>query len=149
MNSPSGASGLTTPWHVWVVGVGALLWNCVGAFDYTMTETRNAWYMSAFTPQQLAYFYGFPKWVIATWALSVWGGVLGALALLLCKRWAVTLFAVSLVTMTVTFFHNFVLTNGVAVAGGLAGLLFTAMIFLVGVALLGYARVLARRGILR
>ena len=149
MNNPTSAPKTVTPWHVWLVGVLALLWNSVGAFDYLMTETRNASYMSAFTPEQLAYFYGFPMWAVATWALSVWGGVLGSVLLLLRRRWAVPVFGVSLATMALTFFYNFVLTNGLAVMGGVGGLVFSAVIVLIAVALLIYARTLARNGVLR
>jgi hypothetical protein len=105
--------------------------------------------MSSFTPEQRAYFYGFPMWVVASWALSVWGGVFGAVALLLRKRWAVPVFAISLVTMVLTTFHNFVLTNGMAIMGGTGGLVFSAVIFVIAVALLVYARSLARAGVLR
>ena len=86
-----------------------------------MTETRNASYMSTFTPEQLAYFRDFPMWVVAAWALSVWGGVLGAVLLLLRKRWAVPLFALSLATMLLTTFRNFVLTDGLADHGRSGG----------------------------
>jgi hypothetical protein len=140
---------VATPWHLWVVGVVALLWNAMGALDYTMTETRNAAYMKDFTAEQLAYFYSFPKWVVATWALSVWGGVAGSVALLLRSRWAVPIFALSLATMAMTFVHNFVLTDGLAVMGGAAALAFTATIVAVGIALVFYSRWVARKGILR
>ena len=149
MNGPKSARSIAAPWHLWLVGALALIWNGIGAFDYVMTETRNAAYMISFTPEQRAYFYGFPMWVIATWALSVWGGVLGAVALLLRKRWAVPVFGVSLVTMVLTTFHNFVLTNGIAIMGGTGGLVFSAVIFVIAVALLVYARSLARAGVLR
>jgi hypothetical protein len=147
MDAPTAAR--KTPWHLWVVAVLALLWNSGGAFDYVMTQTRNASYMSSFTPEQLAYFYGFPKWAIATWALSVWGGVLGSLLLLLRRRLAVLVFAASLAAMLPTFFHNFVLTDGLAVMGGLGGLLFAAVIVIAGVTLWLYARSLAAKDILR
>ena len=149
MNETSDMASVKTPVHVWMVGVVALLWNSVGAFDYTMTELRSTTYMSAFTPEQVAYFNAFPKWAIATWALGVWGGVLGSLALLLRKRWAVPVFAVSLAATTLTFFYNFVLSNGVAVMGGMTALLFPALIFVIGVVLLAYSRGLSRKGILR
>jgi len=148
-NPPVPASSTATPWHVWLVGGLALLWNSVGAFDYVMTETRNAAYMSAFTPEQLAYFYGFPAWVVATWALSVWSGVLGSVLLLLRKRWAVPVFGVSLATFVLTSYYNFVLTNGLEIMGGAGGLIFSAVIFVIAVALFFYARRLARVGALR
>jgi hypothetical protein len=149
MNDSTPVPHAVTPWHLWVVGVLALLWNSVGAFDYVMTETRNAAYLSSFTAEQRAYFEGFPAWAVATWALSVWGGVVGSVALLLRQRWAVPVFAVSLATMLPTFFYNYVLTNGLAVMGGVGGLVFTAVIVVVAVALLVYARGLAHRGVLR
>jgi hypothetical protein len=148
MNDPTQASGKATPWHVWLVGILALLWNCVGAFAYVMTETRNVSYMSKFTPEQIAYYNGFPMWVVATWALSVWGGVLGAVLLLLRKRLAVPVFGVSLATLVLTFIYNFALTNGFAIMGGVGGLIFSAVIFVIAVALLLYARRLARVGVL-
>jgi hypothetical protein len=43
------------PAHLWVVGALSLLWNAVGAFDYTATQMRLESYMSQFTPQQLDY----------------------------------------------------------------------------------------------
>ena len=42
-----------TPWHLWAVGVVALLWNAMGALDYVMTQTRNEDYMSGYTPSAL------------------------------------------------------------------------------------------------
>ena len=72
-----------TPWHLWVMGVVALLWSAMGALDYVMTQTMNEAYMSQFTPEQLAFFTSFPTWVVAAWAVAVWGGVLGATMLLM------------------------------------------------------------------
>ena len=72
-----------TPIHLWVVGLLALLWNLVGAFDYAATQLRLESYMSQFTTEQLEYFYGFPAWMDAAWAIAVWASLLGAIALLL------------------------------------------------------------------
>jgi len=33
--------------------------------DYVMTQTKNEAYMSGFTPEQLAFFYSFPAWVVS------------------------------------------------------------------------------------
>ena len=148
MTVPSRASATATPWHVWLVGVLALLWNSIGALDYVMTETRNESYMSQFTPEQLAYFYAFPSWVVATWALAVWGGVLGSVLLLFRSRWAVTVFGVSLATMVITTIYNFGLTNGAEIMGTF-GLVFSAVIFVLAAALFLYARHLAGMGVLR
>lgn len=136
------------PWHLWVIGVVALLWMGMGAADYLMTQTKNASYIGAFTPEQLEYFYGFPAWVVAAWAIGVWGGVIGAILLLMRKRSASWAFAASLIATVLATFHNYALSNGMAVAGDPASLIFTAVIILVAVALLAYSRAMARREIL-
>jgi hypothetical protein len=135
------------PWHLWLVGILGLLWDSVGAFDYLMTQTQNESYMSRFTPEQLEFFYGFPAWVVAFWAIAVWGGVLGTLLLLLRKRLAVPVLLASFLAMIVTAVHNFLLTNGLEVMGG-TGLGFSVLIFVVALGLWLYARAMARRGVL-
>ena len=137
-----------TPTHLWIVGGLSLLWNAFGAFDYLMTQTRNESYMGQFSPEQLEYFYGFPAWVVATWALAVWGGVLGSVLLLLRTRWAVPAFGVSLGCMLITTVHNFVLSNGLEVAGGVFPIVFSALIFVVAALLLVYARRMREQGVL-
>lgn len=137
-----------TPRHLWVVGIIALLWNAMGAMDYIMTQTRNEAYMSQFSPEQLEFFYGFPGWAVAAWAIAVWGGVLGAVLLLLRKRFAVPVFLASLVGMVITSFQNYVLSNGMEVVGDAFVLAFTVVIFVVAVALYFYARAMQKRGVL-
>ena len=147
MSEEQAATTVRAPWHLWLVGVLALLWNAGGAFDYLMTETRNEGYMSRFTPEQLEYFYGFPAWVVAFWAIAVWGGVLGAILLLLRKRLAVGTFLVSFLAMVVTMIRNYLLTEGLEVTGA-SGLVFTAVIFVVALFLYLYARAMRSKGVL-
>jgi hypothetical protein len=136
------------PLHLWIVGILALAWNAIGAFDYAATQMRLESYMGQFTPEQLAYFYGFPAWAVATWAIAVWGSLLASVGLLLRKRWAAPLFGVAIVAMLLTAIHNLVLTDGLALMGDGAAV-FTAVIWLIAFALFFYARAMARRGVLR
>jgi len=139
---------MRAPWHLRVVGIAALLWNAVGALDYVMTQTRNAQYMSAFTPEQLAFFYGLPAWTVAAWAIGVWGAVLGSLLLLFRKGIAVWFFLASLIGVALTTLQNYVLSNGLEVMGGPGSVLFTAVIFLVAIGLYLYARAMRERGVI-
>ena len=104
--SNTNTNATKAPWHLWVVGIVGLLWSAMGAMDYVMTETKNVEYMAAFTPEQLDFFYGLPIWIIASWAIAVWGGVVGAIFLLFRKSLAVTLFLVSFIAMVITAIHN-------------------------------------------
>jgi hypothetical protein len=137
-----------TPRSLWIVGVLALLWNLVGANDYLMTQTQNETYMAQFTPEQLEFFYGFPTWLVAAWAIAVWGGVLGSVALLLRKAWAVPVFVVSLLAMTITAIWNYGFDDGMEVVGGGFELAFTVVIFVVQLLLVLYARRMRDRGVL-
>ena len=137
-----------TPWHFWVIGIVALLWSGMGAMDYVMTQTRNEAYMSGFTPEQLEFFYSIPAWGIAAWAIGVWGGVVGAILLLLKRRYAVWVFLASLIGAVVTTFQNYVLINGMEVAGDTFSLAFTALIILVALGLYLYSRAMHKRKIL-
>ena len=136
------------PVHLWIVGILSLLWNAVGAFDYSATQFRYEPYMSQFTQQQLDYFYAFPAWVEACWALGVWGAFIGSIALLLRKSWAVWLFGVSILGLAGSTVYNFVLTDGAAVMGE-GGAIFTGVIWLIALFLFFYAQAMAKRGVLR
>jgi hypothetical protein len=136
-----------TPRHLWIVGIVALLWNRMGAYDYVMTEMKNEAYMGQFTPEQLEFFYGFPAWLVVFWALAVWGGVLGAVLLLMRKKLAVPVLVVSFLCMVVTTIHNYGFAGGADVVGGF-GILFSVIIFVVALALVVYARSMASKGVL-
>jgi hypothetical protein len=136
------------PRHLWIVGVLALLWNAIGAFDYSATQLRIESYMSQFSPEQLAYFYGFPVWAVAAWAIAVWFSLLGSLGLLLRKAWAVWLFGIAIAAMVITAVYNFVLSDGLSMMG-MSGVIFTAVIWLIAFGLFFYARAMAKRGVLR
>ena len=142
-------NSVKAPWHLWVVGIVGLLWSAMGAMDYVMSKLRVESYMAKFTPEQLEYFYGFPVWVNAAWAIAVWGGVIGCIILLLRKGVAVEVLLASFIAMAVTAFHNYVLSNGMEVVGDTFSLVFTGIIFIVGLALYLYAKAMRTRGVLK
>jgi hypothetical protein len=136
------------PVHLWIVGVLALLWTLMGAFDYVASQFKLEFYMKQFTEAQLEYFYGFPAWAVAGWAFGVWGALAGSIGLLLRKKWSVWAFAVSLAGLLVSSVYNFGMSNGAEMMGT-GGMIFTAVIWVVAILLLVYARAQANRGVLR
>ncbi|MDX1460175.1 MAG: hypothetical protein R3348_03890 [Xanthomonadales bacterium] len=135
------------PVHLWVVGVLALLWNAMGAFDYSATHLRMDAYMSQFTAAQLEYFYGFPAWAVAGWAVAVWAGLVGSIGLLMRKAWSVWMFGASVAGMIVTTIYNFGMSNGAEIMGT-AAVWFSVAIWVIALFLFFYARSMAARGIL-
>jgi len=88
----------TTPWHLWVVGAVALLWNGYGGYDYLMSHLQGAAFYEqvGMSDAQIAYMAAYPAWMHAVWALGVWGAVAGSVLLLLRSRFAVHAFILSL-----------------------------------------------------
>ena len=136
-----------TPIHLWIVAILAVLWNAVGAFDYVATQYRLESYMSQFTPGQLEYFYAFPVWMDAAWAIAVWASVLGSFILLMRKAFAVWLFGISILGLAVSSIYNFVLSDGMAVMGS-GGTTFTAVIWIIALFLYFYAKAMAARRVI-
>ncbi len=139
-----------TPWHLWVVGILALVWNGGGGLDYIMTQSENEGYLSQFTPEQRAFFTSIPVWAVSTWALSVWGAVLGSILLLFRSRYAVTCFGVAIITFLITAIY----THGLAEPKitdvvGTGAAVFSVIIFLITTALWLYSRWMRTRGVLR
>ncbi len=91
-----------TPWHLWVVGLVATLWNGFGCYMYVMAMIRDPATFAAAPPEMVAAFEVAPAWSHGAWALGVWGGLAGSLLLLLRNRIAIHAFVVSLVGLVGT-----------------------------------------------
>ena len=100
-----------TPVHLWVVGIVSLLWNCFGAYDYTMSHIGGLEYFESMglDAEAFAWFNALPTWSVAAWAVGVWGSVLGSILLLLRSRHAATAFLVSLVSAVLSFVYQYTL----------------------------------------
>lgn len=148
------ATSLRTPVHLWIVGALALVWNCFGAYDYLMTRMRNTDYFASMMPTVdpnaiLAWIDGFPIWAQFGWGLGVWGGVVGAILLLMRNRWAVEVFAASLVGALLGLGYQIVAAPPLA---GMEGAMFEVMPFVIILVALGlflYARAMKAKGVLR
>jgi hypothetical protein len=136
-----------TPVHLWTIGILSLLWNAFGAFDYTATQYRIESYVSQFTPEQLDYFYAFPAWVDAAWAVGVWGSLLGSIFLLLRKSFSVWLFGVAILGLAGTSVYTFLLSNGAAMMSD-GDVTFTAIIWAIALFLYFYASAMITRRVL-
>lgn len=105
-------------WLFWAVAVLAILWNGFGVFDYWMTSTGNEKYLQEFDPKMIEWIENFPMWRDALWLTSVAAGVLGAVALVLRKRIASTLFLINFVTILAGFVgHDILMASGIEMYG--------------------------------
>ena len=134
-----------TPWHLWVVGGISALWNAFGCFDFTMTATHNADYLASYPQEMLDYWFDMPVWSWGLWAIGVFGGLLGSVALLMRKRMAVGLFLASLLAAAVSMVMGYFDKNAPRMEGAE---LFPVIIIAIALLLVIYARWLSRRDVL-
>jgi len=139
-----------TPWHSWLVGVIAVLFNLVGVFDFMMNMLQGAKYLASagMTPEQIAHYQQMPSWMMAVWAIGVFGAFLASILLLLRRTQASPVFIVSLAAFLVSLLYTYVLTNGGAVMGRQMAIT-SAVIAALLVFFAWYSRAMSRRGVLR
>ena len=145
-------SSMTTkaPWHLWLVGVIAVLFNAIGAFDFVMSMLQGSRYMESagMTPAQIAHYEAMPAWMMVVWAVGVWGALLASVLLLLRRKVAAPTFAVSLAAFLLSLFYSYVLTDGGEILGR-AMAITSAVIATLLVFFMWYSWTMTNRGVLR
>lgn len=141
---------MKTPWHLWLIGVIAVLFNSIGVFDFVMSMVQGAKYQASagMTPDQIAHYQQMPSWMTLVWAVGVFGAFLASILLLLRRKLAWPVFVLSLAAFLVSLIYTYVLTNGGAVMGqqmAITSAVIAGLLVLFG----WYSRFMAVRGVLR
>jgi hypothetical protein len=141
---------MKAPWHLWLIGVIAALFNSIGVFDFVMSLAQGAKYQASagMTPDQIAHYQQMPNWMMVVWAVGVFGAFLASILLLLRRKLAWPVFVLSLAAFLVSLIYTYILTNGGAVMGQQMAIT-SAVIALLLVLFSGYSRFMAVRGVLR
>jgi len=142
------------PAHLWIVGILSLLWSCFGAYDYVMSHMRDTHYIASAMPgvdpnAALAWMDAFPMYAKAGWGLGVWGGLLGAILLLIRSRYAVWAFAVSMIGIVLSIGWQIAAAPRLAGAEGAMYTVMPWLIIVLGLFLLWYSWTMERKSVLR
>lgn len=87
------------PIWFWIVSVVALIWNGLGVDGYLGQAYNTERYLNSFTPEQLEVAANAPSWIMGACAIAVFTAVIGAILLLLRKKWATTFWTISLIAV--------------------------------------------------
>jgi hypothetical protein len=138
------------PWHLWLIGVIAVLFNSIGAFDIMMSMLWGATYMASagMTPDQIAHYQQMPIWMTAAWAIGALGAFLASILLLLRTKVAFAAFVLSLAAFLINLLYTYVLTDGGALMGQQMATTSTVIVTLL-LFFIGYSHAMARRRVLR
>jgi uncharacterized membrane protein YpjA len=135
---------------LWLVlpAAGILAWNVFGLWQFakSLTATPESLMAEGLTEVQAVAYAGLPAWMTLVFAVGVFGGTVGSALLLVQRRAAVAVLAVSLAGYVVLFAGDW--------AHGLFSLLpqqlaILSTVLAIAVAALGLSLFAAKRGILR
>jgi hypothetical protein len=130
----------------WLIGGAALIWTLFGLIVYFKQVTVSPEELAtAYSPEQVEFMLGTPKWATSAFAIAVNAGVLGSLFLLLRKAWAVPMFVISLVAVFVQNLNTFVLNDALAIFGTTPAII-QSIIVIIGAALIWYSRFAKDKG---
>jgi hypothetical protein len=131
-------------WY-WIVAVLALLWNSLGVMAYLMQVMMPPEALDLLPEAERALYENVPAWVTGAFAIAVFGGALGSLALILKKGIAHPLFVVSFLAIIVQMTYNVFLSKALEVYGP-GGLAMPIMTFAIGLSLIFIAKSAKTRG---
>lgn len=122
-------------WY-WIISVIALIWNGLGVMQY-LARAYATDEMIATLPEeaQAEFLVEHPAWYTAAFAIAVFCGALGALSLLLRKKWAYFLFVISAFGAIIQHIYLFI---NVEMSG--TQLVMPLMVILVCLFLIWYAK---------
>ena len=128
------------PVWFWIVSVIALLWNGSGAYMYLQQAYKTEAFKAMYTPEQLEMVNNAPAWATAAFAVAVFGGVLGCIGLLLRKKWAKSVFILSLIGILVhQVIYNIFMSGAIEIFGPSA-VAMPLMTFVIGVLLILFTK---------
>jgi hypothetical protein len=136
------------PTWFYVAAIILIVWECIGCLAYLSQVTMSAADMAQLPAAQREIWAMMPAWVTSAYALAVWVGLAGGIALLLRFRISRTLFIMSLIAVVVQFGWTFLATPLLSTIGGSAAI-FPAFIIAVGVMAVWFAGKAAGNGWLR
>lgn len=99
----------------WVVSIIALIWNGMGVMAYLGQVMGFG--IASMNKAERMFMESRPGWATGAFAIAVWGGLAGSLLLLIRKKIAATILALSFAGIVVQLFHAFVIADSYQLFG--------------------------------
>jgi hypothetical protein len=125
-------------WY-WIVSSLALVWMLIGVMAWTADLMADEASLAQLSEAQRQLYVSRPQWLFAVYAIAIFSGLAGAIALLLRRAWARVAFAISLAAVIVQFGYTFLVLNAIELLGAGEALTFPLVIFAIGLALLWFS----------
>lgn len=97
------------PKSFWILAIILLTWNIMGVLSFLM---------HVMIPEEaISEFSKYPTWAIIAFAIAVFAGLMGAIGLLMRRKWSFIVLAISLLAIIPQIIHNVFFTQSVEVYG--------------------------------
>lgn len=132
----------------WVIAVIALIWNLLGVLAYLADALMTEDALKMLPTDQQELYAARPSWVTAAFAVAVWFGFLGAIGLIIRRKWAYPLFLLSFLGLIGQQVYTFFLSDTVSIMGAQA-IYLPVITLLLGLLFIWYSKKSISDGILR
>ena len=126
------------PVWFWVISGLGLLWNLMGVSAYIQQVSMDAEALALLPEAELALYESQPAWATGAFAIAVFAGALGCVALLLRKSWARPLLLLSLLGIIVQMVYNFFIAKAMDVYGP-GAVVMPIMVLVIGIGLVWFS----------
>lgn len=132
----------------WIVSGLLLVWALIGDAAYLTQTTADLEELAKTDPVAAQAFSTMPTWAWSAYAIAVWCGTLGAISLLLRRRWAFALYVISLIGVMAQFSWSLLGTPLIQQKGP-GVVIFPAIIFIIGAFAVWWSQRQIDAGVLR
>ena len=132
----------------WVIAIIATIWNIMGVFQYLSFTYLKDEMTATMTDPEIALVDGLPSWYIGVFAIAVFTGLIASLLLLLRKKWATSIFLISMIAIIIQMGYWLFVTGAMDVYGSEAFLM-PIIVIIIGVFLYLYSKKATQKGILK
>jgi hypothetical protein len=100
-----------------VVSIIMVIWNLMGVSAFIMDITMSEEAKAALPTAEQALYTRYPLWTKIAYFIAVFGGAIGAMGLVIKKKWAKPMLIVSLIGVIVQMFHSLFIAGSMEVYG--------------------------------
>lgn len=130
----------------WLISIVAIFWNFMGIIAYLGQAYISDDALKMLPEENQLYFSNVPAWVTAAFAVAVFGGFLGAIGLIIRKKWAYFLFVISFLALVAQHVYNFFIQNYIEMTG--SQMILPIVTFIIALFLIYFSKQKSQQGVL-